>query len=435
MAPSPDQDESRAGTLVLALLSLLVGCVTGLVCAVFRLLLQQADALRDEFIARAHQEGLLGLLLVVAGAAGATAVAAALVSRISPAAAGSGIPEVEAAISGGEPGRPVRTAIVKFVGGVLAIGSGLALGREGPSVQMGHSIADVIGRLFRRGQVDARVLFAAGAGAGLATAFNAPIAGAVFVLEELLRRFDTRTAAAALGASASAIAVSRVFVGVEPDFAVPAQPFPGFATVPVHVTLGVVAALAAAAYTRAVMGALAVADRAGGLPVTARAALIGGGVGLLAWLAPQWVGGGDALTQQTLLNAGSLSTIALIFVIRFALGPISYAAGTPGGLFAPMLVLGAQIGLVFGRLYGEWFPAGASPTAYAVVGLAAFFTAVVRAPLTGICLAVEMTGSVNLLLPMLAACFGAMVVMNLLGIPPIYDLLRERAERRLRSSG
>jgi CIC family chloride channel protein len=432
--PSPDREENRASTLVLALLSLLVGCVTGWVCALFRILLRQADTLRAEFIVFAHQQGPMGLLLVVASAAAATAAAAALVSRISPNAAGSGIPEVEAAISGGDPGRPVRTAVVKFFGGLLAIGSGLALGREGPSVQMGHSIADIIGRLFRRNQLDARVLFAAGAGAGLATAFNAPIAGAVFVLEELLRRFDTRTAAAALGASAGAIAVARVFLGVDPDFTVPAQAFPGFAAVPVHIVLGVFTALAAAAYARAVLGALALADRATGLPVTARAALIGGGVGLLAWLAPQWVGGGDAITQQTLLDAGSLSTIGLIFAIRFALGPLSYASGTPGGLFAPMLVLGAQIGLVFGRLYGQWFAGGASPTAYAVVGLTAFFTAVVRAPLTGICLAVEMTGSANLLLSMMAACFGAMVVMNLLGVPPIYDLLRDRAERRLQQA-
>jgi chloride channel protein, CIC family len=143
------------------------------------------------------------------------------------------------------------------------------------------------------------------------------------------------------------------------------------------------------------------------------------------------VGGGDAITQQTLLNHGALSAIALIFAVRFALGPLSYAAGTPGGLFAPKLVLGAQIGVVFGRLCVQWFPdAAAPPTAYAVVGMTAFFTAVVRAPVTGIALATEMTGCVNLLLPMLAACFGAMVVTNLLGIPPIYDLLRERAERR-----
>ena len=186
-----------------------------------------------------------------------------------------------------------------------------------------------------------------------------------------------------------------------------------------------------AAYTHAILGSLAVADLARWVPVAVRAALIGGLVGLLAWFAPQLVGGGDALTQQTLMNAGTLSAISLIFVLRFGLGPLSYAAGTPGGLFAPMLVLGAQIGVVFGRLCAEWFPdAAASPTAYAVVGMTAFFTAVVPAPLTGIALATEMTGSVNLLLPMLAACFGAMVVTNLLGIPPIYDLLRERAERR-----
>jgi chloride channel protein, CIC family len=416
---------------VLALLSLLVGGVSGLICAIFRLVLQRADTRRGGVIAWAHDEGTLGLLLVIAGAAGATGLAAGLVRWVSPDAGGSGIPEVEAAIRGGERGRPIRNAIVKFVGGVLAIGSGLALGREGPSVQMGHSIADIVARLFRRSELDARVLFAAGAGAGLATAFNAPIAGAIFVLEELLRRFEIRTATTALGASAGAIAVARVLLGEEPDFVVANQPFPGFTTVPVHVVLGLIAGLAGAAYIRAIMGSLAVADQTKGSLVVARAALIGGLVGLLAWFAPQLVGGGDAITQRMLIDADALAAIALIFAIRFALGPLSYAAGTPGGLFAPMLVLGAQIGLVFGRLYAQWFPdAAASPTAYAVVGMTAFFTAVVRAPLTGIALATEMTGSVNLLLPMLAACFGAMVVTNLLGIPPIYDLLRERAERR-----
>jgi CIC family chloride channel protein len=257
----------------------------------------------------------------------------------------------------------------------------------------------------------------------------------VFVLEELLRRFDTRTAAAALGSSAGAIAVARVLLGVEPDFTVPVQPFPSFATVPMHIVLGVGAGLAGAAYIHAIMGSLAVSDRAARVPVAVRAALIGGLVGLLAWYAPKLVGGGDAITQDTLISAGDLPPIVLIFAVRFALGPLSYAAGTPGGLFAPMLVLGAQIGVVFGRLCGLWFPdAAASPTAYAVVGMTAFFTAVVRAPLTGIALATEMTGNVNLLLPMLAACFGAMVATNLLGIPPIYDLLRDRAERKMHSA-
>ena len=428
----PDEgNPPSGGMLVLAMLSLLLGAISGIVCATFRLLLQDADGLRGKVIAIAHGVGLIGLPIVIVAAGAAAAIAVALVRRISPDAAGSGIPEVEAAISGGERGRPIRNAIVKFIGGLLAIGSGLALGREGPSVQMGHSIADIVTRLFLRNERDSRVLFAAGAGAGLATAFNAPIAGAVFVLEELLRRFDMRTATAALGASAGAIAVARILLGVEPDFAVPAQPLPGVATVPLHVILGVIAGLAGAAYTLVLMRALAATDQATRLPAAVRAAAIGGIVGLLAWFAPKLVGGGDALTQHTLLDAGALSSIALIFAVRFVLGPLSYAAGTPGGLFAPMLVLGAQIGVMFGRLCGQWFPGAAAPeTAYAVVGMAAFFTAVVRAPLTGICLAVEMTGSVNLLLPMLAACFGSMVLTNLLGISPIYDLLRERAARR-----
>ena len=114
-------------------------------------------------------------------------------------------------------------------------------------------------------------------------------------------------------------------------------------------------------------------------------------------------------------------------MLRFALGPLSYAAGTPGGLFAPILVLGSQSGLLFGNICYHWFPtAVANPTALGIVGMAAFFTAVVRAPVTGIILVTEMTGSFTLLLPMLSACFAAMLVPNLLRSAPIYDSLRER---------
>ena len=124
----------------------------------------------------------------------------------------------------------------------------------------------------------------------------------------------------------------------------------------------------------------------------------------------------------------------MVFLIRFGLGPLSYAAGTPGGLFAPMLVLGAQIGLLFGILTGHVLPAGAvNPTALAVVGMAAFFTTVVRAPVTGIILVIEMTASFSLFLPMLAACFTAMLVPTLLGNPPIYDSLGAPYRRPVKS--
>src|SRR5206468_9693041 len=160
-----------------------------------------------------------------------------LVRRYAPHASGSGIPHVEAVLNEEIPQAPFRLVPVKFVGGLLAMGSGLALGREGPSVQMGASIAHLVGRVFRRGWQDCRGLLAVGAGAGLATAFNAPIAGAVFVLEELVKRFETRIAIAALGASATAAAVGRVLLGDAPDFHVATLGYPSAATTPLYFVL------------------------------------------------------------------------------------------------------------------------------------------------------------------------------------------------------
>jgi len=127
--------------------------------------------------------------------------------------------------------------------------------------------------------------------------------------------------------------------------------------------------------------------------------------------------------------------VGFVFLVRFGLGPVSYAAGTPGGLFAPMLVLGAQIGFVQGTFFCRWFPAlGERPAAFAVVGMAAFFTAVVRSPVTGIILVTEMTGSFTLLLPMLLACFAAMIVPTLLLNAPIYDALARPGAKGSRGS-
>ena len=167
------------------------------------------------------------------------------------------------------------------------------------------------------------------------------------------------------------------------------------------------------------------------LPGDGLAATVGAAVGLLAWFEPGLVGGGDAITQRALAGGESMIVVAGMFLVRFALGPLSYAAATPG-VFAPMLVLGAQCGLFLGALFCYWLPyLGEPPTAFAVVGMAAFFTAVVRAPVTGIILVTEMTGCFTLLLPMLLACFAAMTVPTMLGDPPIYDSLRTPRLRRV----
>jgi CIC family chloride channel protein len=428
--PRPGQREEaddRSGLLGLALVSLVAGAVTGLVGGVFRLCLDQADHFRGVFVAWTHQWGIAGLVIVPAACALATAVAAWMVRRFAPHAVGSGIPHIEAVLGGELPPAPTRLVGVKFAGGVLAIGSGLALGREGPTVQMGATLAHGVGAVLRRKGPDRRALLAAGAGAGLATAFNAPIAGAVFVLEELVRRFETRMAVAALGASAMAIAVSRMFLGDVPDFNVNPLASAGPQKTALFFILGVVAGFVGVAYNRTLLGTLALGDRLARWPAEVRAGLIGGAVGVLAWFVPHLVGGGQVVAQRALAGDATLALLPLLLLLRFGLACVSYAAPTPGGLFMPMLAVGAQLGLLFGLLCRLGLPElGVEPVAFAVVSMAAFFTGAVRAPVTGIVLVIEMTASFTMLLPMLAACFTAMLVPTMLGDPPIYDALRRR---------
>jgi CIC family chloride channel protein len=417
--------DGHGSLLVLGLLSSIVGVGAGLIGAAFRMALGGADRARNALISWAHGSQWSGLLLVVTVISAAVALAAWLVARFAPAASGSGIPHVEAVLRGETQQVPLRLIPVKFFGGLLAIGAGLALGREGPTVQMGASIGSFVGQAFRRGWPDCRVLLAAGAGAGLATAFNAPIAGSIFVLEELVGRFEHRIAIAALGASAVAIAVARMLLGDAPDFHVNVLHYANAQTRPLYLVMGAVIGLCAILYNRALLATIAAVDRLDRCPPVLRAALIGVAVGLLAWFAPGVVGGGDAITQWTLTGSHALRIVAMVLLLRFVLSIVSYSARTPGGLFAPLLVLGAQLGLLYGSLCQFAFPhLDVEPEGFAVVGMAALFTGVVRAPIAGIVLVAEMTASVAMLLPMLGACFAAMLVPFMLGDAPIYESLR-----------
>lgn len=419
----------------LAGLAVLVGVITGAIAALFRLTLEWVAQRRSVLLRLADEIGPATLPLAVLGCGAAAALAAAMVHHISPYAEGSGIPRVESVVAGELRPAHLRLLPVKFVGGVLAIGSGLVLGREGPSVQMGGSSGHAIARFFRRSAVDDRVLIAAGAGAGLATAFNAPVAGAVFVLEELLRRFDTRVTIATLGASGGAMVAARLILGNQIEFATPILLEP----VPMHawgfLLLGAVCGVLGALYNASLLWAMTWTQSGvfGRRPV-ARAFAIGGLIGLVGWLAPYLIGGGEHLVQDSLTGRFSAGVLVGFLVIRFGLGIASYAARTPGGLFAPMLVIGTQIGLLFGMVGHQLFPTQVPDTiAYAIVGMAAFFTAVVRAPVTGMVLVMEMTDAMPLLPPMLGACFVAMLVTTLLRIAPIYESLAARARAATRA--
>ncbi len=251
-----------------------------------------------------------------------------------------------------------------------------------------------------------------------------------------MRRFEPRIAIVALGASATAISVSRMLLGDVTDFHVEALEYPFAEARPLYFVLGAAAGLVAIVYNRTLLATLGAAERLALWPVELRAALIGAAVGTLAWFMPDLVGGGQAITQRTLRGGEALAMLPLVFLFRLGLGAVSYAAATPGGLFAPLLVLGAQLGLFFGLLFRMAFPdLGIQPEGFAIVGMAAFFTGVVRAPLTGIVLVTEMTASVTMLLSMLGACFVAMLAPTLLSDPPLYDSLRARTLRGQTESG
>jgi len=444
-SPNAGTDPERCGVLSLGLLSIAGGAWTGLVVAIFRLGLSGADRLRGAFLTASHRWSGIGFAASLCACAATAALAAWLARRFSPYAEGSGIPEVELALQRELPPMPLpRMLLVKFVGGLLAIGGGMALGPEGPSVQMGAVGARLIGSRFRRSWPDMRSLIAAGTGAGLAAAFNAPIAGAVFVLEELHRQFDKREALAALGASSTAILVARLILGDAPLFHVAAAgpapsvtgplPYGVAGAWALYIATGVVAGLAGAVYNRALTGSLALAERIDRWPVRSQAAVVGSLVGAIGWFAPRFIGAGETLTQDILAGGVVASAVPLAFLLRFLLGAACYGVRAPGGLFAPLLLLGAQLGLLCGTVSGWAFPMlGIHPQAFAVIGMAAFFTGVVRAPITGIVLVIEMTAAFTTLLPMLAASFAALVTADLMRTPPIYDSLRERLRDGIRA--
>jgi CIC family chloride channel protein len=234
-----------------------------------------------------------------------------------------------------------------------------------------------------------------------------------------------------LAAATFAVWIMRLVLGNHFDFVVnqvsPTAVWKGWPFLVLGGLLGAVGAL----YNSIVIGLLRACDRLIRITTVLRAALIGATVGLLAWFAPAIVGGGDNLTQGVLSGHYGLIALTGIFVLRFFIGPWSYAAETPGGLFAPMLLLGASFGALFGGVLNYFLPAlGITSVACAVVGMATLFTACVRAPLTGIILAVEMTGRGDLILVLLGASLVAMVVTTLLGSEPIYETLKRRMIER-----
>jgi chloride channel protein, CIC family len=409
-----------------------VGLAAGLIGSAFRLALGFTEMHRIDWLLR--QPPLRGLIASLTFGILGGGLSLWLVRKFCPEASGSGIPNIKAILLGAPMPNWKRLLPIKFIAGVVGIGSGLALGREGPTVQMGGASSLLVSAWYRvkPGEGERRALMSAGAGAGLAAAFNAPLAGVMFVLEELHGAFSPIIFIAAFIACVVSSIVAQQLAGSMPVFHLLPMAAPGERVLLPSLLLGALAGFAGVGFNRCLLLTL---DWFDSFPKKVRnwlpGMLVGCLIGGCAWLYPLLSGGGGRLADQALADQVAVSALPLLILARFALTMFSYGTGTAGGIFAPLLVIGALGGLLLGHGVHAILPFCAPhPEIFAVLGMGAFFTAIVRSPLTGIVLMVEMTGQYGFMLPLLTSCLAAYGVAEWLGNTPIYEALRLRTEQR-----
>ncbi|MCP3943627.1 MAG: H(+)/Cl(-) exchange transporter ClcA [Desulfobacteraceae bacterium] len=401
----------------------LVGLLSGLIGAVFHTILNAINNLRKSFIG--NIDGSMGLLLLfLVLICAAVTLSLFLVRKFAPETAGSGVPQVETTLRENKKIHWQRVIPVKFIGGILAMGSGLVLGREGPTIHMGSAFGDMFGT--PEDKFHHHVLVAAGAAAGLAAAFNAPLAGLIFVTEEMRDHFkyNFQSLMAVIFASCVSVIVVQILNGQQPDILNASFHAPKLTILPLFVVLGVFFGLLGTLFNRLMLKGVSFSTKLKGIKPYLLAVIIALMIGIVAYFLPDATGGGHDSLELALSNRFSTGVLLSIFLLRFMFTIFSYAIGTPGGIFAPMLALGTFIGLWFGQIAVGFFPELIKqPGIFAIGGMGALFAATVQAPITGIVLIVEMTRSYELILPLMVTCLSASLVANRLGGKPIYSQL------------
>jgi chloride channel protein, CIC family len=432
--PSGGPARARYGPPADVVRSAVVGLLAGACAVVFRWAIYAVDQLRLALLAAGYTRPQWGWALAPLLGFVAGCLVGWLTVRFAPDAPGSGIPHIKGVLRGARTMTWRALLPVKFAGGALGIGSGLSLGLEGPTVQMGACAAQAVGEASGLTDRARRPLIASGAGAGLAAVFNAPLAGFIFTLEELRRPLLATTYSGSLIAVVCSVMLGRALTGQLPSFEVQGFLAPPLSSFPLVLLLGVVAGVLGVAFNRSLLGLHRLSFRVRAVPRWCLPGLVGAAVGLVAWWLPDATGGGHAFAQRLLTGAypAGLGLLCLLLTAKFALTVGSYASGAPGGIFAPLLVLGTIAGVIVGQA-GEWVcpTLVPTPTAFAVLGMAAVFTASVRAPLTGITLILEMTRETAQIFALCAACLASYLVAEGLGDRPVYDaLLEDDVERR-----
>ena len=410
--------------LKLALEGMLIGFMSGLVVVFYRLILEKAEQLRVSFMSTIHSgwQVLIGFLVLI--------LIALLVGQLmikDPMICGSGIPQVEGILANKLKMNPLSVLIRKFIGGTLCLGAGLSVGREGPSIQLGAAMAQYVSQLTKRSKLEEKYLLSSGASAGLSAAFNAPLAGVLFSLEEVHKHFSPLVLISAMSASLTADFISKNFFGLKPVFN-----FNTINAIPLNhywliVILGIITGLCGVFYNKTIKTTLESYDQLTGLKKQYRPIIPFLLAGILGFVLPQILGDGHSLIESLIHENFTIQMLLLLLIAKFLFSMISFGSGVPGGIFFPILVLGALTGSIFGnaalqlQLIDETFIQH-----FIILAMAGYFTAIVRAPITGSILITEMTGSLTHLLSLSLISLIAYTVAEGFKSEPVYDYLLAR---------
>ena len=342
-----------------------------------------------------------------------------------PNISGSGIPQVEGIVTRRMETNWKKVLFYKFVGGIMCLAAGLSVGREGPSVQMGAAIGEGVSKKTNQMDYEHKYLITSGASAGLAAAFNAPLAGVMFALEEVHKNFSPIVLMSAMVSAVTADVITKAFLGINPSLR-----FAMLSKMPIKyywslVILGVLVGLSSYVFNN---GILKTKHIYRDLPIKREFKIMIPFIcsGIIGMTFPVLVGGGHSLIMSMESIHFSIFMMLMLFVIKYLFTFISFGSGVPGGIFFPLLAIGSLIGAIFGMICIRYL--GVPPEFlinFAILAMAGHFAAIVKAPITGIILIFEMTGSFEQLLPLSVVVFIASITSDFLGVNPVYDDLLE----------
>ena len=410
------------------LLAVIIGLFSGMAVVCFRIAIEWV---RLSLLGSALAPSPRRVLLVPAGAG---LVVAFLVQRFFRVARGSGVNQTKAAVYVFDGYVPFRTVIGKFVTCSIAIGSGQSLGPEDPSLQMGAGIASALGRRLKLSRDKLRLLAPVGAAAGLAAAFNAPISAVLFVIEEVIGTWSASALGAIILAAVSSAVVMRSFLGGEPMFRVPTYSLAHPAELIAYAVLGIVGGLLSLAFTKIIVY---FRPRLRALPEWThyfQPAIAGLLIGIVGLRIPQSMGAGYPYIDQALHNQYTWEILAVLGFAKILTTSLSFVSGTPGGMFAPTLFIGAMIGGAIGGLEHHFFPQlSASVGPFALVGMGTFFAGFLRVPITSVFMVVETTGNYSIVLPVMISNTIAYLISRRYQDIALFDLLAKQDDLELPS--